>query len=567
MEDQSMASTSIRARNLAAAISMALAAAGLHAATITVDSADDDPASMACNLRGALKAVNNGSTLAVPACSAAVSGDSFGINDTIVLAGLSPITLTQGALTVTASSVTIDGSGTMPSGGAPTAADFYQPYQAIDAAGGSRVLGVADGVTLSANSLMLTGGQTTGNGGGVSIGTGATVTLNNCSISSNTTTADGGAIYAAPSSTLKLVDSIISGNVSFAGGALFANDSTVTVTNTSIAYNEANYGGGVYSLSGALNLEKASIYKNTARTYSGGVFVSNGALKMTNSIVFANIGGRGGGMLLSGATGTIAASSVSGNTTTCVFACAGAILLDNSTLAVTGSTVSGNLATGHALYVTGGINLFGSTATFANSTISGNIAVGNDGTSGAFSQEHWGANTSLTLINSTVSDNTAVAFYGAAVGGVVLGTSHFSPPFPGSDTFAAQNTIVSGNAPAGSDIVSGGFGSSQTAEYSLLGSAQNISAFNDPANHNIFSDSPGLGPLDDNGGPTRTHALLPGSPALSAGSTALAMFSGQPLDFDQRGPDFLRIFGGAVDIGAFEDQTDQLFANGFESEP
>jgi hypothetical protein len=114
MEDRSMTPTSIRARNLAAAISIAFATAGLHAATIIVDSSDDDPGSLACNLRSALKAVNDGSTLAVANCSAAVSGDPFGISDTIVLAGLSPITLTQGALTVAASSVTIDGSGTIP---------------------------------------------------------------------------------------------------------------------------------------------------------------------------------------------------------------------------------------------------------------------------------------------------------------------------------------------------------------------------------------------------------------------------------------------------------------------
>jgi len=100
-----------------------------------------------------------------------------------------------------------------------------------------------------------------------------------------------------------------------------------------------------------------------------------------------------------------------------------------------------------------------------------------------------------------------------------------------------------------------------------LGSAQDILAFNDPANHNVFSDAPGLGPLEDNGGPTWTHALLPNSPALSAGSAALAMFSGQPLEFDQRGPGFARVFGGAVDIGAFEDQSDPLFADGFEGEP
>ena len=74
-----MATTSIRTRYLAAAISTALAAGGLHAATITVDSADDDVASEYCNLRYALQAINGGSTANVPTCSSAVSGSAFAL--------------------------------------------------------------------------------------------------------------------------------------------------------------------------------------------------------------------------------------------------------------------------------------------------------------------------------------------------------------------------------------------------------------------------------------------------------------------------------------------------------
>ena len=57
----------------------------------------------------------------------------------------------------------------------------------------------------------------------------------------------------------------------------------------------------------------------------------------------------------------------------------------------------------------------------------------------------------------------------------------------------------------------------------------------------------------DNGGPTQTHALLPGSPAIDSGDNALAVdANGSPLINDQRGLAFDRIFGGTVDIGAFE---------------
>jgi hypothetical protein len=58
--------------------------------------------------------------------------------------------------------------------------------------------------------------------------------------------------------------------------------------------------------------------------------------------------------------------------------------------------------------------------------------------------------------------------------------------------------------------------------------------------------SPQLLPLADNGGPTRTHALAAGSPALDAGSNLLQLVT------DQRGNGFPRVLGAAADIGAYE---------------
>ena len=71
---------------------------------------------------------------------------------------------------------------------------------------------------------------------------------------------------------------------------------------------------------------------------------------------------------------------------------------------------------------------------------------------------------------------------------------------------------------------------------------------------------PLLGPLADNGGPTLTHALMPGSPALDAGDpAAVAGMNGVP-EFDQRGAPFTRVYdvdgvgGPRIDIGAYEAQ-------------
>jgi len=68
---------------------------------------------------------------------------------------------------------------------------------------------------------------------------------------------------------------------------------------------------------------------------------------------------------------------------------------------------------------------------------------------------------------------------------------------------------------------------------------------------------PHLAPLADNGGPTRTHALLPGSAAIDAGDAAGAAH-------DQRGEGFPRVLGASADIGAYESAPDAIFEDGFE---
>jgi hypothetical protein len=78
----------------------------------------------------------------------------------------------------------------------------------------------------------------------------------------------------------------------------------------------------------------------------------------------------------------------------------------------------------------------------------------------------------------------------------------------------------------------------------------------------LSNTNPQLGALANNGGPTQTHALLTGSPAIDAGNNSLIPAdvtdqdedsnTSEPLPFDQRGPGFSRVVSGTVDIGAFE---------------
>jgi hypothetical protein len=103
------------------------------------------------------------------------------------------------------------------------------------------------------------------------------------------------------------------------------------------------------------------------------------------------------------------------------------------------------------------------------------------------------------------------------------------------------NTILDGNASANIDGTATSLGyniSSDDGGGNLTGPGDQINT------------APLLGPLQDNGGPTLTHALLPGSPAINAGDPN---FTPPPFS-DQRGSPFVRVFNGRIDIGAFEVQ-------------
>ena len=73
-----------------------------------------------------------------------------------------------------------------------------------------------------------------------------------------------------------------------------------------------------------------------------------------------------------------------------------------------------------------------------------------------------------------------------------------------------------------------------------------------------INTDPLVGPLRDNGGPTLTHKLLSGSPAIDAGDPSFT----PPPFYDQRGPGFDRVVNGRIDTGSFEVQGLTLSAAG-----
>ncbi len=195
-------------------------------------------------------------------------------------------------------------------------------------------------------------------------------------------------------------------------------------------------------------------------------------------------------------------------------------IYNSGTLNVSNSTFSGNSAnTG------GGINSNTNdpqTTTIENSTISSNSA---DFGGGVFNYN------GLTTINSTtITSNTAPDGQGAGVASE-------------GDTYTSTvvgNSIIAANSFTDVDFVGGSTNSFTSEGYNVIGDGNATSAFDTEDQTGVTE--PGLGDLEYNGGPTKTHALLADSPAIDAGNTALSK--------DQR--DVKRPQGDADDIGSFE---------------
>jgi hypothetical protein len=200
---------------------------------------------------------------------------------------------------------------------------------------------------------------------------------------------------------------------------------------------------------------------------------------------------------------------------------------------VTGTLAGLTIASGQSDFGGGVFNA--GVLTLSNCTFAGNSTNSNSqsGGGGVFNA----AQALMTLTNCTLAGNSA----GTDGGGIDT-----------TGTLAVANTIVAGNtAPSGPDIL----GEVTSRGHNLIGNPSGGSGFvaSDLVGTAANPLDPRLGPLQDNGGPTRTMALLPGSPARGAGSVALAVdASGNPLSTDQRG--FARVVDGAVDVGAFEVQ-------------
>jgi predicted outer membrane repeat protein len=292
------------------------------------------------------------------------------------------------------------------------------------------------------------------------------------------------------------------------------------LTNCVVSGNFApNLGGGIWASDATLT--NSTVSGNSSDSDGGGINVATATL--TNCTISGN-SANGGGGISAGISVNLTNSTVSGNTASTL----GGGIRTAGTATLTRSTVSGNAAG------TNGGGILVGTANLTNSTVSGNTAGSNGGGIWA---------TTATLLNCTIVENIALT-----------GGGLFHNP---GGTFNVRNTIVALNlvefGGTGPDL-SGNFASQG---HNLIGSGPGGTGFTNGVNGDLVGTAanpidPKLGPLANNGGRTRTHALLAESRAIDAGDNSIL----PPTD--QRGGGFPRKKDGngdgaaIVDIGAFE---------------
>ncbi|MCA9928600.1 MAG: hypothetical protein KC419_08985, partial [Anaerolineales bacterium] len=262
---------------------------------------------------------------------------------------------------------------------------------------------------------------------------------------------------------------------------------------------------------GTLTVISSTIQSNQADNNGGGINNLSGSVSLSNSVIFNNRADKGGGIYNLDSSGTMSLidSSLISNTAVA----SGGAVFNGGLLTMMSSTVSTNTA----VISGGGIIQLGGVMTVTNSTLSGNEAP--DG-SGIYNN-----NSNALLLNSTIHNN--IATFGA-------GIAHLN------GLLALKNTIVSFNLPGGD------------CTGAVVSNGHNLDS-DDSCNLVAPSDHPGvdplLDPLQDNGGPTWTHALQWGSPAIEGGDSTRCPAT------DQRGVGRF----GVCDIGAYEFEIELLY--------
>lgn len=391
------------------------------------------------------------------------------------------ITLTQGQLSLANSNAAVAAKAITIDG--PGASQL-----AVSGTNASRVFEIMSGMAATLAGLTITGNQVRSSSG----------------------------IFNNRGATLMVTNSTISRN---SDGGILNNEGMVTVTHSTLSGNS----GGITNNKGTLTVINSTLSGNSGRQGEGGGIWNTGTLTVTSTTISGNtVSNRGAGIYnLFGGTATVTGSTISDNYAIHY----GGGIWNAGLLTITDSTISSNSASvvGGGIYSLGFGNI-GDSVTVTNSILSGNSATYFGG--GIYIAQ----GVKATVTNSTLSGNTATRNGGGIFNNSVA-------------MVELSNTIVAGNqGPSGPDL----YGVASSQGHNLIGDTSDSSGWgtSDLTDTAAAPLDPLLGPLQDNGGPTQTMALLPGSPAFDAGTTVPG------LTTDQRG--IARPQGSAPDIGAFE---------------
>lgn len=463
------------------------------------------------------------------------------------------------------------------------------------------------GQYVSMQGLTLTNGKN--KRGGAIYNQGMSFYFHDSEIRNSTSTYWGGGAIYNDDGTLTISGSLFSQNIAQGtfgfGGAIYNEDADLTINETMFMNNSGigtgsgswSYGGAIYSISGGVRVEQSLFFQNTTTDYGGAIYLSNGWLHLYKTTVQDNYAETAGGgiMVNTAATFKLEQSTVTGNMADINIGDAGGgLYLSADSAEISDSTISDNSAK-----IGGGIYQHGGDTLISHTTISDNAAVPDGGGvyhafgtmilvqstisdnraargGGLFNFNTGYASTDLILVNSTVSGNLANIDGGGIfneVGDVELYSVTLANNQADGDgdtrgdgggifnqtgdvfltnTILADNVHLDGTTETPDDC----FGNVTSGRYNLIETGLACAILGDTTG-NIHGADPELGPLQDNSGPTYTHAIPQTSKAVDAADPNGCLdHKGNLLEKDQRG--FERYQDGdgdgtkRCDIGSFE---------------
>jgi len=370
----------------------------------------------------------------------------------------------------------------------------------LDAGGASRHFDVQGGAALTLTAITLVNGNSGSFcGGAIRVAASAHLTLSQARLLNNHSGVQAGAVCVQLGGSASITDSLFMSNHAGNHGGAIGNYGTAAISGSRFVSNTAPINGGAIDTTGLATVTTSTFVSNTAGFRGGGINNFVGVLTISDSSFISNTAGAYGGGLSNDSNGT----------------------------QVSSTTFTGNYSNDHG----GGVQSSG-TLTLTNSTLSTNHAKNNGG------GVDWTTGAVFTLLNDTVVSNTA----GAQGGNIYTGGAP-------NASIKLKNTLVA-------------FGGPNNCDHTVATQGHNLESANScgfSGSGDLRNAAPKIGPLQNNGGPTLTHLLKLGSPALDAGTN-----SGCPAT-DQRGvirPQDGDGNGSAVcDIGAVEDLPGASLSN------